>query len=216
MDVFIAQLSQLLMSADEEGWLAGLCNLLCMHTAAWVSLVGRDGKIIAESLPQSGISPDGSSTMDKELQTIKKPITAGGTNYGHISISRSAPPFTQDIQQMLDITICMYSLLLRQRERYAYNQRKQRQVSVRSAINALSYSELEAAIHIFQAITWPEGRLIAGHIADKLGFTRSVVVNALKKLEGAGVIETRSLGVKGTYIKIKDPMLVEELNKLKN
>jgi len=210
MDIFIAQLSQLLMSADEEGWLAGLCDLLRIHTAAGVSLTGRDGKIIMESLPQSGIRPDNAS------HTIKKPITAVGINYGHISISRNTPQFTKDEEQMLDITICMYTLLLRQRERQAHIQRKQRQISVRSAINALSYSELEAAIHIFEAITGPEGRLIAGHIADKLGFTRSVVVNALKKLEGAGVIETRSLGVKGTYIKIKDPMFLEELNKLRN
>jgi transcriptional pleiotropic repressor len=59
-----------------------------------------------------------------------------------------------------------------------------------------------------------EGRLVAGHIADKLGFTRSVVVTALRKLEGAGVIDTRSLGMKGTYIKIKDTLLMEELSKL--
>ena len=43
--------------------------------------------------------------------------------------------------------------------------------------------------------------LFASKIADRVGITRSVIVNALRKLESAGVIESRSLGMKGTYIK---------------
>ena len=47
-----------------------------------------------------------------------------------------------------------------------------------------------------------EGVLVASRIADRSGITRSVIVNALRKLESAGIIETRSLGMKGTHIKI--------------
>ena len=50
-------------------------------------------------------------------------------------------------------------------------------------------------------------------IADKVGLTRSVIVNALRKFESADLIETRSLGMKGTFIKIKNEYLLEELNK---
>ncbi|HTG68743.1 MAG TPA: hypothetical protein VL921_05750 [Candidatus Udaeobacter sp.] len=46
--------------------------------------------------------------------------------------------------------------------------------------------------------------------------TRSVIVNALRKLESAGVIETRSLGMKGTYIKILNQQLLQELEKIKS
>jgi transcriptional pleiotropic repressor len=92
---------------------------------------------------------------------------------------------------------------------------KRKQDAAKGVINALSFSELEAAVHICQALPTSEGLLVAGHVADRLGFTRSVVVNALRKLESAGVVETRSLGMKGTYIKFKDALFKDELDKLK-
>src|SRR5690625_7650082 len=72
---------------------------------------------------------------------------------------------------------------------------------VQMAISSLSYSELEAIDHIFEELNGHEGLLVASKIADRVGITRSVIVNALRKLESAGVIESRSLGMKGTYIK---------------
>jgi len=47
-----------------------------------------------------------------------------------------------------------------------------------------------------------EGILVTSRVADKARITRSVIVNALRKLESAGVIESRSSGMKGTYIKV--------------
>ena len=47
-----------------------------------------------------------------------------------------------------------------------------------------------------------EGVIIASRLAEKVNITRSVIVNALRKFESAGVIETRSNGMKGTYIKV--------------
>ena len=66
----------------------------------------------------------------------------------------------------------------------------------------LSYSEHEAVKKIFMELEDDEGILIASKIADKSNITRSVIVNALRKLESAGVIESRSLGMKGTHIRI--------------
>ena len=60
-----------------------------------------------------------------------------------------------------------------------------------------------------------EGILVASKIADRSGITRSVIVNALRKLESASVIETRSLGMKGTRIKILNPKLKTELEAIK-
>ena len=48
-----------------------------------------------------------------------------------------------------------------------------------------------------------------------MGITRSVIVNALRKFESAGVIESRSSGMKGTYIKVVNDVVFEELDKLK-
>ena len=41
--------------------------------------------------------------------------------------------------------------------------------------------------------------------------TRSVIVNALRKFESAGVIESRSSGMKGTYIKVLNDVVFDEL-----
>ena len=86
---------------------------------------------------------------------------------------------------------------------------------VKSAINTLSYTEMHAIVHIFEELSGIEGILVASKIADKAGITRSVVVNALRKFESAGVIESRSSGMKGTYIKVLNDAIYGELKELK-
>jgi GTP-sensing transcriptional pleiotropic repressor CodY len=85
---------------------------------------------------------------------------------------------------------------------------------VRMAIGTLSYSEAEAVKQIFNELQGTEGLLVASKIADRSGITRSVIVNALRKLESAGVIESRSLGMKGTHIKIVNSKFKDELANL--
>ena len=48
-------------------------------------------------------------------------------------------------------------------------------------------------------------------LAEKAGITRSVIVNALRKFESAGIIESRSSGMKGTYIKVVNDAAYEEI-----
>ena len=59
------------------------------------------------------------------------------------------------------------------------------------------------------------GTVSMQQIADRVGITRSVIVNALRKLESAGVIESRSSGMKGTYIKVLNDAVFDEIEKLK-
>jgi transcriptional pleiotropic repressor len=79
----------------------------------------------------------------------------------------------------------------------------------------LSYSELEAIIYIFDELSKNEGTIVASKVADRAGITRSVIVNALRKLESANVIESRSSGMKGTYIKVVNNYLFPELEQIK-
>lgn len=87
---------------------------------------------------------------------------------------------------------------------------------VKSAISTLSASELDAVQHIFDELKGNEGILVASKVADRVGITRSVIVNALRKLESAGVIESRSSGMKGTYIKIQNELILDELAALRS
>ncbi len=78
-------------------------------------------------------------------------------------------------------------------------------------LNSLSFSEIKAIRNVFEVLNGMEGFLIASKVADRIGISRSVIVNAMRKLESAGVVESRSLGIKGTYIKIKDQQFLGAL-----
>ena len=93
----------------------------------------------------------------------------------------------------------------------ALNEENGKIAIVRSAISTLSFSELQAIKHIFSELDGEEGILVASKVADRVGITRSVIVNALRKFESAGVIEARSSGMKGTYIKVLNDVVFDEL-----
>ena len=93
-------------------------------------------------------------------------------------------------------------------------ERARERLVVQMAMRALSYSEVESVKHIIIELGSYEGVVIASKVADRFGVTRSVIVNALRKLESAGIIESRSLGMKGTFIKVLSPLFVEELGVL--
>ena len=77
----------------------------------------------------------------------------------------------------------------------------------------LSYTEFQVVDKVFDSIKGDEGFVVASKIADDSGFARSVTVNALKKLESAGIVSTRSLGVKGTRIKVLNEQFPIELKR---
>lgn len=79
------------------------------------------------------------------------------------------------------------------------------------AFSTLSYSETEAVKNIFSAFESDEKTVVTSKVADKAGFARSVVVNALRKLESGMVLESHSMGVKGTHIKIKNKYLKDKI-----
>ena len=107
------------------------------------------------------------------------------------------------------------ALLNRLKKESAQKEQEDQIQLIKTAINTLSYTELEVVVKIFEVLEGTEGILVTGKIADGMGITRSVVVNALRKLESARIIESRSLGVKGTYIKVLNPLWGRELGKLR-
>ena len=90
-------------------------------------------------------------------------------------------------------------------------QEKREQQNVHLALNSLSYSELEAIKVIVGLFDGMDLRFTALKIAQEYHITRTVIVNAIRKLESAGIIESRSLGTKGTYIKIKNENIKSSL-----
>ncbi len=151
-----------------------------------------------------------------QYEAIITPIDIAGERLGTLFIYRYQRPFEIDdiILSEYGTTVVGLEMLRSVNEESAEETRKVQ--IVRSAISTLSFSELEAITHIFDELEGDEGILVARKTADRVGITRSVIVNALRKFESAGVIESRSSGMKGTYIKIINDAVFDELKKIKN
>lgn len=150
-----------------------------------------------------------------KYQAIIAPIDIAGERLGTLFMYKIENQYDID-----DIILCEYGttvvgleMMRSVNEETAEEDRKVH--IVKSAISTLSYSELEAIIHIFDELGQGEGILVASRIADKVGITRSVIVNALRKFESAGVIKSRSSGMKGTYIKVLNDVVFDELARIK-
>lgn len=85
---------------------------------------------------------------------------------------------------------------------------------LRNTLKLLSYSEQKAVFSIFRELKEPEGILVTSKIADEAGLARSLVINAIRKLQSAALIQARSLGMKGTFIKVSNPIFFKELKKI--
>lgn len=151
----------------------------------------------------------------EQYRAIITPIDIAGERLGTLFIYKSDKSYDIDdiILSEYGTTVVGLEMMRSVNEESAEEARKIQ--VVKSAVSTLSFSELEAIIHIFEELEGREGILVASKIADRVGITRSVIVNALRKFESAGVIESRSSGMKGTYIKVLNDYIFDELNTIK-
>lgn len=151
----------------------------------------------------------------RRYQAIITPIDIAGERLGTLFVYRMEKQYNIDdiILSEYGTTVVGLEMMRSVNEENAEENRKVQ--IVKSAIGTLSFSELEAITHIFDEMEGKEGILVASKIADRVGITRSVIVNALRKFESAGVIESRSSGMKGTYIKVLNDVVFDELEQIK-
>ena len=159
--------------------------------------------------------PSENKDLFKTGLTTLVPIIGGGGRLGTLLLSRLDKAFDDDDLLLTEYSATVIAVeIMRERSEMAEKEARSKAI-VQMAISSLSYSELEAVEHIFEELNGNEGLLVASKIADRVGITRSVIVNALRKLESASVIESRSLGMKGTFIKILNHNFLAELEKVK-
>lgn len=144
------------------------------------------------------------------------PIVGGGERLGTLILGRLSEEFNSDDLLLAEYGATVVGMEILQGKAVEIEKEARSKAVVQMAISSLSYSELEAIDHIFEELDGKEGLLVASKIADRVGITRSVIVNALRKLESAGVIESRSLGMKGTYIKVLNDKFLKELDNLRS
>ena len=156
---------------------------------------------------------DAYSGEKPEKHLMYVPITgASAERLGTIMLVRFHAPFLVDDVLLAEYLGMLVGIEILNERAKLLEETARSRLSVQMAMRALSYSELESMKHIIAELNGYEGVAIASRVADRVGVTRSVIVNALRKLESAGLIESRSLGMKGTYIKILSPLLLEYLD----
>ena len=159
---------------------------------------------------ESNIDIDNELTVfppeDKEVfsssRTTVFPILGGGERLGTLVLGRVKDDFNENDLVLGEYAATVIGMEILREKHNEVEKEARDKAAITMAINSLSYSE-KAIEHIFEELGGNEGLLIASKVADRVGITRSVIVNALRKLESAGVIESRSLGMKGTFIKVK-------------
>ncbi|WP_164215453.1 GTP-sensing pleiotropic transcriptional regulator CodY [Virgibacillus sp. YIM 98842] len=165
--------------------------------------------------PQT-VFPVENRELFKDALTTIVPIIGGGDRLGTLVLGRVTESFNDDDLLLAEYGATVVGMEILNEKTQEIEMEARSKAVVQMAISSLSYSELEAIDHIFEELNGNEGLLVASKIADRVGITRSVIVNALRKLESAGVIESRSLGMKGTYIKVLNDKFLVELEKLRS
>lgn len=154
------------------------------------------------------------SSLFQNYESMISPVNIANERLGTLFIYR--PNKGYDIE---DIILCEYGrtiigLEMKRAVNEELEEERRQKDKVWAAMSTLSYTEVEALLNIFIELNGQEGILVASKVADRAGITRSVIVNALRKIESAGLIESRSSGMKGTYISIRNPYLLPELKQM--
>ena len=172
--------------------------------------------------------------------TTVVPVYGSGQHIGSLIAARFNEAFNEDDLLLAEYGATVVGMeMLRRQLREAElessrreNERKKRETA-QLAIETLSYSEVKAAVAILEELKRSNEEIdneidekvkrekeknrnlvVAYKIADGCDITRSVVVNALRKFESAGVIESKSLGMRGTHIIVLNEYLMDELKKI--
>lgn len=142
------------------------------------------------------------------------PSFCGGERMGTLIVARHGKSFDE-----VDIALCEYGatvvgIEIKRNINLAREEEQRLMKAVDKAIDKLSFSEKDALDKIFAEIKGNEDLLVVSKVAGKYSITNSVIVNAIRKLESAGVLSSQSLGMKGTRIKITNPYLRQKVEEL--
>ncbi|MDR1066955.1 MAG: hypothetical protein LBL35_05940 [Clostridiales bacterium] len=201
LSVFARTLSQRLWEREKP--IDGILDALKVF-------LNQDAAIYYESASSEAdgeLAPPYGSSQDAEKRVaFVRPVMAGAERIGAIVIYGGVE-LSEAGKAACEICALMAALIA-SRSVCALTEDR-----LRIAVDSLSHTELEAAIAVLNELNGKEGVIVASAVSKRENITRSSIVNALRKLESAGLVESRSLGSKGTYILVKNDLLFKWLGK---
>lgn len=141
------------------------------------------------------------------------PVYGGGLRLGTLLLSRYEKMYTTGDVILGEHVATITGIEIERRRNKRIEEKKRKRQMAQVALDGLTWSELQALYFVFQELKDGNGLVVASKIADREHITRSIIVNALKKIESAGIVETRSYGQKGTKVKVLNDLFSEELEK---
>lgn len=148
------------------------------------------------------------------LTAMIAPILVNGDRLGTFFLYREEKTYRID-----DIILCEYSnmiigLVMTTSLLAETGEELNKREAISSAIRTLSELEQRSVAAVIHSLGGMSGQVITSQLATKYHVTRSVMVNALRKLESARLIRTQSAGVKGTRIEVLNDIAYDEFERI--
>lgn len=150
----------------------------------------------------------------RKYKAMLVPFDIAKERVGTMLLYRTGEEYEIDDIILAEYVSVVAGLEMEQSIREKDARRKQSIHTAKSAVRMLSFAELDAMKAVLKELSHGESLLVTSRVAEKTGITRSVIVNALRKFEGSGILEVRSLGMKGTRIRVLNEEIYKELEKM--
>jgi len=158
-------------------------------------------------------SPEENESFRSKYITIV-PVIGNRDRQGTLVLARTTAEFSEEDVVLAEYGATVVALEVVHARQQAKEEEERQRSLAHLAVESLSFSELQAAKYLLDAVRESkDGIVVSSQIADEHGVTRSVIVNSIRKLESAGTIESRSLGMKGTHLKVLNMFVEEEINR---
>ncbi len=216
---------------SHAGILSDICTLIFEKLNISILIINKNSKILANTtydfvdinyiihqsldlMEAEKFLYDGQllNASSKNINAVILPIFCNLSRQAIIFICKHQDFLIEDDLCLIDVLNIIFTLIFRGIYDEISSIENKKAELTKSALGTLSYSELIAVINVFKNLN--NNIVVASKVAKKIGISRSIIVNALRKLESAALIEVRSLGTKGTYIRIINSALTTELSKL--
>lgn len=155
-----------------------------------------------------------SVSESRKYKAMLVPFDIAGERVGTMFLYRMGEEYEIDDIILAEYVSVVAGLEMQQSIREEEARRKQSLQAAKSAVRLLSFAELDAMKAVLKELSEGESLLVTSRVAEKTGITRSVIVNGLRKFESSGILEVRSLGMKGTRIRVLNDEIYGELEKM--
>lgn len=146
----------------------------------------------------------------RDLQALITPVYIAGKRLGTLFLYRGMQVYGIEDIILTEYSTTVVGLEMMRSVTEELDHENHRKKVVDSVMSILSPLERKAVGSVVMQISSGEGTIVTSRLAKEVGITRTVIVNALKKMESAGLMETKSYGVKGTHIKILHDIVYTE------